>query len=103
MERKLENSLNFEIENKDEQVNQLLLEVEDVKKEISSHKLTISEQDVIISQYSTDNETLKEDKRRLEEQIQCQHGVLEIQKKKLSAAEKLSGDVRRRQRDDTDR
>ncbi len=102
LERKLENNLNFEIENKDDQVNQLLVEVEDAKKEISSLKHTISEQHIIINEYTVDNETLREDKKRLQEQIQCQHGVLEVQKKKLSAAEEKSGDVIRRQKDDTD-
>ena len=102
LERKLENNDDFKREGQEERYEQLVSDYENARKEISDSKHTISELDAIINQYSVENETLKEDKRQLEKQIQSQHGVLEVQKKKLFAAERRSDDVKRRQRGDTD-
>jgi predicted nucleic acid-binding Zn-ribbon protein len=102
LERKLEDNHDFETGSKDGEYNQLLSEAEDAKREITEYRHTISELNVIVNQCNIENESLKEDKKELEEQIQSQYGVLEVQKKKLFETIQRSDEVKRRQRNDTD-
>ncbi len=105
LERRLETGQDFEtdsVANKQQNHNELVIELEDTKKELSNCRHTITELRFIVDQYGADNEVLKEDRKQLEEQIHSQQGVLDLQKKKLFVAKQRTDDVKRKQRDGTD-